>query len=250
MKLKVLTILMGVLLTGCGGGGEDWASQDPSAKAISPNNFDMDAAWSNFNLSPNSKELYLSGSCTGKLIISNTRPSSTGTAGTVFNYTNINRYYQTCNAPFASLTSATSAVTYYNITNYYTLSNNRLKNFQYNYSTTVNVWRTLPNFPTAAKVGDAGLIGVIDNYTNSARTTKSGVEEWRYVIEEDTASSAVLNLIVKAYGTTTSTTDTDYLSASVIQTEQYRYVVGPGTPTLILRTYDIEKSSGFRLHAQ
>lgn len=250
MKLEVVTLSMffALGLTGCGGNGDDWANQDPSAKALSPIGFDIEAAWSNFNLTPNSKEMTISGSCTGRLILSNKAASYIGTSTTLYNYSNVNRLYQTCNAPFASLTGASA---YYDITNYYTLSDNRLKNFQYNYGTTINRWRTLPSFPTFAMVGDTGLIGVIDNCSSTCTlSNKLGVEEWSYIIEEDTASSVVFNLIVKAYNTTTSTTDTDYLSAPVVQTEQYRYVLEQDSPVLMLRTYDIEKATGFKLHAQ
>jgi hypothetical protein len=134
----------------------------------------------------------------------------------------------------------------YTITNSYDFINQNLFNTRYDYANLPNIWRTRAIFPTAAKVGDTGLIGIIDNYKNSTGTSKNSVEEWSYVIEQDTASSVVFHLISKVYNTNSSINDTDYLSASVIQTEDYRYVVGPQN-VMALRTYDFENASA-RLH--
>nr|WP_315262177.1 hypothetical protein [uncultured Limnohabitans sp.] len=244
MKLEVLTLLVALLLSGCGASDDDWASKDPSAKAASTQSFDITQAWTNFNLEPQTAPMTISGSCTGTLILTNTS-AMTVSGAYRYNQNIVNRLYNTCIAPFVTTVSNYSTVAYFN----YSTAVPLLKNVRYTYGTTTNVWRAPADFPSAAKVGDSGLIGVIDNYTTASPVTKAGLEEWTYVIEMDTASSVVFNLIVKAYSTTTSTTATDYLSAPLIQTEQYRYRVGPNN-TMKMQSYDIEKSTGFKTHAQ
>jgi hypothetical protein len=246
MKLKVFTFVIGLtlVLTGCGGGGEDWASKDPSALASSANNFDIAAAWTTFNAMPNTKPMVVSGSCTGSYIISNTAATYASSTD-LYNYTTINGLYERCSPEFASK----QGLQYYNSVHYFKYQNLKLQNFQYDYNSAPNVWRALSNFPSSAKVGDSGLIGVLDNYTSADQTTKAGVEEWRYAIEQNTATTVVFNLIVKAYDTTTSSTATDYLSAPVVQTEQYRYVVTSNN-TMTLRSYDIEQPGGFKATAK
>lgn len=246
MKLEVPTILLALTLTlsGCGASDDDWANKDPSAKVASTQIFDIAQTWTNFNLDPQTASMTISGSCTGTLILTNTS-AMTVSGAYRYNQNIVNRRYNTCVAPFVTTVSTYSTVAYFD----YSTAVPLLKNVRYTYGTTTNVWRSPADFPSAAKVGDSGLIGVIDNYTTASSVTKAGIEEWTYAIEMDTASSVVLNLIVKAYNTTTSTTATDYLSAPVVQTEQYRYRVGPSN-TMKMLSYDIEKSTGFKLHAQ
>lgn len=246
MKLEVPTILLALTLTlsGCGASDDDWANKDPSAKVASTQIFDIAQTWTNFNLDPQTASMTISGSCTGTLILTNTS-AMTVSGAYRYNQNIVNRRYNTCVAPFVTTVSTYSTVAYFD----YSTAVPLLKNVRYTYGTTTNVWRSPADFPSAAKVGDSGLIGVIDNYTTASPVTKAGIEEWTYAIEMDTASSVVLNLIVKAYNTTTSTTATDYLSAPVVQTEQYRYRVGPSN-TMKMLSYDIEKSTGFKLHAQ
>lgn len=244
MKLVVLTLMVALVLSGCGASDDDWASKDPSAKVASANSFDIAQTWTNFNLDPQTASMTISGSCTGTLILTNTS-AMTVSGAYRYNQNIVNRRYNTCIAPFVTTVSTYSTVAYFN----YSTAAPLLKNVRYTYGTTTNDWRVPANFPSAAKVGDTGLIGVIDNYTTASPVTKAGVEEWSYAIEMDTASSVVFNLIVKAYNTTTSTTATDYLSAPVIQTEQYRYLVGPNN-SMKMVSYDIEKSTGFKFHAQ
>lgn len=244
MKLEALALVTALGLSGCGASDNDWANQDPSAKVASTESFDIAQTWTNFNQDPQTASMTMSGSCTGTLILTSTS-ALTVSGAYRYNQNIVNRRYNTCVAPFVTTVTTYSTVAYFD----YSTAVPLLKNVRYTYGATTNVWRTPANFPSAAKVGDTGLIGVIDNYTTASPVTKSGVEEWSYAIEMDTASSVVLNLIVKAYSTSTSTTATDYLSAPLLQTEQYRYLVRPNN-SMRMVSYDIEKSTGFKLHAQ
>jgi hypothetical protein len=245
MKYKIWTFTLSALflLNGCGVSSEDWASKDPSAFAASPNTFDISEAWTKFNFVPNATQMSVSGTCSGAYIISNTAAYFTSPTD-LYNVTNFNGQYYLCNTPFGY---KNGTIDYANST-YYSYENKRLKNYWYYYQTTGNAWREIAQFPTAAKIGDTGLIGVIDNFTSSDLSTKTGSTEWRYVIEANTATTVVFNLTVTAYGTTTSSTATDYQSAPVIKTEQFRYVVKSDN-SMKLRSYDLEEPGGFKITA-
>lgn len=245
MKYKIWTFTLSALLVlnGCGG-SEDWASKDPSALATSTKSFDISTAWTQFNLVPNTKQMTVSGSCSGTYIISNTAATYLSDTDR-YNLSSINGLYEVCSPEFMSQ----QGPHYVTSLHYFDYQNSKLTNFKYDYGNASSVWRLPANFPSAAKVGHTGLIGVLDSYTSTDLSTKAGVEEWRYSIEQNTATTVVFNLIVTAYDTNTSVSATDYLAAPVIQTEQYRYVVTPAN-TMTLRSYDIEQPGGFRATAK
>ena len=249
MKLKVFTFVIAsaLALTGCGGGGEDWASKDPSAKAVSANSFDIQTAWTWLNTAPNtSQPLTVTGSCQGSYVLSNSSVQSTVTSNATFNSnrSNVNHNYFNCTAPFQG------SVNYYSFLNYFVIEQGQYKNYYAFDDAYAYVWRDLAAFPTSAKVGDTGVIGVIDVMDIYQSYVKVGVHEWSYVIEEDTASSVVFNLIVKAYDTSQLASVTNYQDGTPYRTEQFRYVTGPLGDTIKLRTYDRKDASGFTIHAQ
>jgi len=57
---------------------------------------------------------------------------------------------------------------------------------------------TALTIPTTVKVGDTGSIGTETKYTDSTKVTPSGVTVMSYIVEADTTSSAIVNLIDKA----------------------------------------------------
>ena len=246
MKFTFFTFAIGLtlLLTGCGGGGEDWASKDPSAKAVSANSFDIQMAWTQLNMAPNtSPTLTVTGSCEGNYVLSNAAIQNSEESGVTYHYnrSNVNRSYFNCAAPFQG------GANYYTSLNYFVLEQGQYKNYYAFDDAYVYVWRATATFPTAAKVGDAGVIGIIDSYQNNAL---AGVDKWSYVIEEDTASSVVFNLVVKAYDASQAASVTHDQDGTPYKTEQFRYVVGPSGSTIKLRTYDRKDASGFTIHAQ
>lgn len=245
---KLLIYCFALALSGCGGGASnDWASQDPSARAISATNFDIQTAWTNLNSAPNSAQLNVSGSCTGTYILSNTQSLlQAGSGSVMLNNTAINRSYLYCVAPYETM----SSVDYRLIYNKYSSADGHLDNY-YSYVSDYSerfYWRhPFAQFPAAAKVGDSGLIGVMDNYDYYA--SKINVHEWSYIIEEDTAYSAIFNLVVKIYDTTTSITNTDYLAAPVSRTEQFRYLLSPDNQLRLIK-YDRVDANGFTIYGR
>ena len=63
-----------------------------------------------------------------------------------------------------------------------------------------------PTLPTAARVNDTGSIYTANRYTNSSKTTLLGTKTIAYVIEADTASTALVTLINTEKDTTGKTT--------------------------------------------
>lgn len=99
------------------------------------------------------------------------------------------------------------------------------------------MYQTPPVLPVAAKVGDAGILGSMAIYTSSNKSTSAGRLDGSYVIEPDTATTAIGNLIGKTYNT----------SNVLTSTEQDRYrIATDGSLTLI--SIDIQYANGSTTH--
>jgi hypothetical protein len=78
--------------------------------------------------------------------------------------------------------------------------------------------------PTTAKVGDFGIIGTMILYLDSTKNTEIGHRDDSFVIEPDTANTAIINLIAKFYD----------ISNVLESTQQERYRINAnGDITLI-----------------
>ncbi|HAL36986.1 MAG TPA: hypothetical protein DCP03_02240 [Polaromonas sp.] len=79
-----------------------------------------------------------------------------------------------------------------------------------------SVYLPPPSIPTSIMVGDTGTIGTATNFTGSSSTgTREGQTVVSYVVEPDTASTAIVNLIFKTFDT----------SGNLKSTEQDRYKI-------------------------
>ena len=249
MKHEVLTsvLVLALSLTACGGGAgnDDWASSDPSARAISASSFDIQDAWTNLNNAPYASQLKAHGPCPGTYILSNSTANIAGVQ-VMANVVSTNIAYgaaSPCDSPYENKSAANITNIYY----YYAVVNSQYKNYYAYDNLYVYVWRAVAAFPTSAKVGDAGVIGVVDKYTSS-NSAKVGIQVWSYAIEEDTAYSVIFNLIAKHYDTTT----TSYASAPLGKTEQFRYLVNlsNGVNQLQLIQYDRLDADGFTVQGR
>jgi hypothetical protein len=71
-----------------------------------------------------------------------------------------------------------------------------------------SLFQTPPLIPTSVKVGDTGTIGTENSFTDSTKLTATGKTVLSYVIEADTATTAIVNSIATfsdAAGNVTST---------------------------------------------
>lgn len=98
------------------------------------------------------------------------------------------------------------------------------------------VYLIAPIIPVTAVVGGTGVIGTETLYTDSTKATGNGRIDVSYVVEADTATTAIVNLIAKSY------TPAGTLSA----TEQDRYRIS-ATGALVPVSIDILYSTGMHL---
>ncbi len=91
-------------------------------------------------------------------------------------------------------------------------------------STRFGVFTPPPNVPDSVTVGSTGSIGTESVYTDSTKTIPAGRNEFTYVVEPDTESTAIVNVIEKVYDT----------SNALLYTEQQRSrITAGGTLTLV-----------------
>ena len=224
-------------LTGCGSGREDFASQDPSAKAVSGDAFNIRAGWQLLVQTGFSKSLMVGGRCSGRLQMSQgpAQPCADG----IYSLTNTQLtgiVYGNC-ANGAPPPATTNAVQ----TNFYN------SNYENTYLETMNgsgAWAPKSSngyalFPTAVKVGDEGTIGTVVLYDRTGAV--SGEEVWTYTIEANTATTIIFHL-------TKTTTDAS-TPAAWVQTQHERYKVNE-RGALELQTVEWTQADGFYVEAK
>ena len=221
---KLLALAISLLLTACGGGGGGGAS----SPVASINTFDLRAGHSRLAASGFTKTLAVSGTCTGSFSLTS-GPATTNTTfegiAALSRSAVVSLNVSNCN-PASSVGTTTS----YFDSNYVPLGY-EIVGGDY------GVWTSTPSLPTAARVGDVAVVGTINKYTNSTKSTSSGRQENSYVIEADTANTAIANLISKHYNA----------SNVLTSTEQDRYrVAADGSLTLI--SIDIQYANGSTTH--
>ncbi len=225
---SIITIGCTVLIGACGGGGGGGtpAPTVPVAAALS---FPLKTAFSSTVANGSTRQLTVSGSCNGTANLT----SAAAVGGATFE--GISGRLSAARTLTISLTNCTpasiaSTQTIYYDSNYTPLGTNTVGG-EY------GVFLTAPNIPTSAKVGDTGTIGTMTRYTNSTKTVLAGQSVSSYVVEADTASTAILNSISKLYNA----------SNVLIATEQDRYRISTtGTPTLV--SIDIQYANGSTTH--
>jgi len=124
---------------------------------------------------------------------------------------------------------AQSGTSYYD-TNYVPLGHNSV-------GVSYGVYLTAPTIPTTVKVGDTGTIGTRTKYTDSTKVTPSGMSVMSYIVEADTTSSAIVNLIDKSYNA----------AGTLTSTEQDRYRITAAN-TLTPVSVDIQYANGSTAH--
>lgn len=98
------------------------------------------------------------------------------------------------------------------------------------------VYQTPPPLPTSVSVGDIGTYGTQVLYTNSTKATKSGSIVQSYVVESESSTTAILNLISKLYDA----------AGILTATEQDRYRIAMTGP--VLRIWDdVQYANGLHL---
>lgn len=225
-----LFLLVGI--SGCGSGGGSGSNSAPAAQVASTTSFPLQAGFKMLNANGFSKSFTVTGSCAGSGTHSaspaNTAASFEGVAGLSATST-ITMSLTNCTPG-----SIAQLYTVYFDSNYVPLGFNSVDiNF--------GVWLTPPFMPTSVTVDGTGIIGTENLYTDSTKVTSNGTEVHSYLIEADTSTTAIVNLIIKIHDA----------SGTLTATEQNRFridVIGTLTPistdiqyvdgTHLILTYD------------
>jgi hypothetical protein len=174
------------------------------------------------------KSFTISGTCSG----SGNKSSSPATTPATFEGTAGFSATSTLTLTYSNCTPATTAVTAtaYFDTNYDPLGVNSV-------GVNYGVYLTPLVIPTSVTVGGTGTLGTLTLYTSSTKATPNGRIDLSYVVEADTSTTAIVNLIAKSYNA----------AGTLIATEQDRYRItstGALTPTSI----DIQAANGSTTH--
>jgi hypothetical protein len=221
---KLVILGLSALLSACGGGGGGGSS----GPVASTNTFNIQSGWVALVSTGWSKTFNITGSCSGT--ISMTR----GAANTATTFESAGAISGTSviSTSFSNCTPASSSATE---TLYYD-SNYIPKGFSVqggNYG----VYASAPVLPSAAKVGDVAIVGTINIYTSSAKATSAGHQDLSYVIEADTSTTAIANLVSKVYNS----------SGILTSTEQDRYRVA-ANGSLTPLSLDVQYANGSTIH--
>lgn len=223
--LSSLLLTLTLTIAACGGGGGGSTASVPIA---STNTFNIRSGYTKLSVDGFTKTLSISGTCTGTLTITDAPATTSTTFESQIAFSGNSVMSATLNG--CTPASSTSTETRYFDSNYAPLG----------YSVVggdYGVWASPAVLPTSAKVGDVAIVGTINKFLNSSKTTSTGRQEISYVIEADTATTAIANLISKSYNS----------SNTLTSTEQDRYrVAADGTLTLI--SMDIQYANGSTTH--
>jgi hypothetical protein len=191
-----------LLLSACGGGGG--GTPTPTGPVTSTLSFPLQTGYRTLIANGAANNFTISGTCGGSgshtVGGANTPATFEGAAGL--------SAASTWTMNFTGCTPSSTAAT---STTYYD-SNYVPRGFS-SVGSNYGVYLTAPTIPSTIMVGNTGTIGTQTLYTNSTKTVGNGTSVVSYVVEADTATTAIINLIDRSYNA----------SGTLIATEQDRY---------------------------
>jgi len=225
---SIILFIFGLSACGGGGGGGGGAATAPPGKVTSTLAFPLLAGYKAMVAAGYSKTFTISGDCSGSG--STTRaPVSTATTfegspalsgGVTLTWTLTN----------CTPTSLASTYTAYYDSNYLPLgSSNGVDSY--------NLYLTPPSIPASVMVGATAASGTLTGYTTSAKSVFTGTQVVSFLIEPDTATTAIVNVISKGYNSSTT----------LLYTGQDRFrMTSSGTLTIL--SSDIQYATGSAIH--
>ena len=229
MKLHqpLIGLFFVALLSACGGGGGGTtAASGPITSTLS---FPLQSAYSAFVAAGVTKSFAISGTCTGSANLTQSAASGGATFEGISGRLSAVRT-MTINLSNCTPASIASTSTVYFDTNYVPLGNNTV-------GTNYAVFLTPPSIPTSVTVGGTGILGTSTLYTDSTKTVPAGRVDVSYVVEADTASTAIVNIIGRNYNA----------SNVLTATEQDRYR-SAATGPLTFVSIDTQAANGSTTH--
>lgn len=223
---SLIGLCLVALLSGCGGGG---GSVEPSGPVTSTLSFPVQSAWGAYVAAGTTKSFVISGTCSGTASATQSAAAGGATFEGVTGRLSATRVFT---MSLSNCTPASSAVTttLYFDTNYVPLGSSTV-------GTNYGVYLVPPTIPPSVMVGGAGILGTATLYTNSTKSVAAGRVDASYVVEADTASTVIFNLIAKVYN----------VAGVLTATEQDRYRIG-ATGALTLVSIDTQAANGSTTH--
>lgn len=206
------------LLAGCGGGGGDGGGA-----ATATTSFPLKAGFSARVAGGSTDNFTVSGTCAGTATFTNG-------AATVSSFEGVAGFAaaQTVTVNLTNCTPATNAVSgvgYYDGS--YSPLGSSILGVEY-----AKFLAAPPPLPTSVKVGDAAVYTTLTTYTDSTKSVITGQRILSYVVDADTANTAIVNLIAKAYNS----------SSQLLFTQQGRYrIAADGALTVV--SIDVQYST-------
>ena len=207
LRNSLVAISMGTLLSGCLTG-----SDGSTATTTTPAPTTFPVASARATLIANGWSKTFVASITGTLTCSGTgavtvSPASTSTtfAMTPTNSVSALSATQSVTENWTNCTPATQALSstnYYNPSSYIDLGDS-LTGVNY------NVFQTAPSYPATVKVGDTGIIGTENLYTNSTETASNGQQQVSYTVAADTTTTAIVTIIYNITGSSNNGSEQD-----------------------------------------
>lgn len=202
MKLHhlVIGLCFAALLSACGGGGSD--STPAPGPVTSTLSFPLKSAYSALVANGYTKSYDVSGSCNGFA----SEVTAPATGGQTFNGVSVPwSTALTLSINLTTCASITATINTYYDTDYTPLGFSSVGVY--------SVYLPPLSIPTSIMVGDTGTIGTTADFKDSSKIAPVGKTVVSYVVEPDTASTAIVNLIFK----------TSDILGNLTSTEQDRY---------------------------
>lgn len=191
--MKTLLIALGLiaLLAGCG--------NPPTPPVVSLSAFPVQAAYKAYLLAGATTNFTATaGLCTGTATITTSKPVAATFAGKP-------GFAITETDSLASSNCNPSALTVTVVTNFdsnYNLLGGSIAGVQYAELVAPFI------LPVYSKVGDTAVLGTLNLFTNSSKTSSMGKAILSYAIEPDTATTAIINMTAKMYDVSNALTNT------------------------------------------
>jgi hypothetical protein len=219
----LLTIACASALAACGGGGSEH-----TMATVSTASFALHAAYFDHVSKGQTVNFTVSGTCDGTASMTDSAPSATTFEGANAVATTETLTVSLTNCTPSSLTA--TSTTYFD-SSYLPLG-------EVTASAEFGVCLTPATaLPESVKVGDTGSFATLTEYTDSSKTVVSGTSVVSYVVEADTASTAVVNLVTRSYDA----------SNALLTTQQSRYRID-SSGVLTLLSIDAQASGGSTTH--
>ena len=236
-RLIGVALLLAVGVSACGGGGGGGGSPAPSGPVTSTLSFPLRSGLNTRTANGHTTTLTANGTPATETtdgLCSGTISGTTGPAngGAIFEGAPALSAVSVTTFSFSNCepaSDATTATDYYD-SNYLPLGYN-IQGGSY------GVFLVPPIIPNSVKVGDVAIVGTITLFTNSTKMVGDGREDLSFVVEPDTADTAIVNVIFKSYNS----------SSQLLVTEQDRYRI-TSTGALTLVSIDVQFSTTSTTH--